>query len=458
MRRITAIAVAILFLVPIVALAQGPSLSAGAAKLSLVPPFPTQMGGFFDRLDTFTGVTTPVYARALVLDNGATKVAVVATDLIAISWEVVEPVRKRIASRCGIPEDNILITAAHNHSGPSGFAGSSTLGLEENVAFTEFVITTITDAVLSANDTLRPARMGFRMGQLSEITSNRQQGNDTVIDPDVGVLRVTEADSRATIAVLFNFTGHPVIVGSENLTLCGEYPGQAQQFVEDTLGGVALFTQGACGDVTMKRSGPPFEEVKRIGNIVGAEVVRTAEMIPATEDATLHSVFERVQVAQRDVPSVEDAEHQVAEADRRVEEAQGANASEAQLRTLRRDASASRTTLMVARAVASHPGALERSAQASVQVMQLGPVVVVGIPGELFVEYGLEMKKRVQQSLERPMMLVGYANDYIGYIVTPRASHTGGYEQAIARVGVTAGRTLTEKAMELAEAHVEPAP
>jgi hypothetical protein len=87
----------------------------------------------------------------------------------------------------------------------------------------------------------------------------------------------------------------------------------------------------------------------------------------------------------------------------------------------------------------------------SVHVMQIGPLVLVGIPGELFVEYALEMKQRVRQLTDRPMMLVGYANGYIGYLVTPRAIATGGYEQAAARVDSSTGRVLTEAAMELVE-------
>jgi len=45
------------------------------------------------------------------------------------------------------------------------------------------------------------------------------------------------------------------------------------------------------------------------------------------------------------------------------------------------------------------------------------------------------------------MMLVGYANDYLGYIVTPRAVATGGYEQATSRLDASAGRAMTEAAM-----------
>jgi hypothetical protein len=123
---------------------------------------------------------------------------------------------------------------------------------------------------------------------------------------------------------------------------------------------------------------------------------------------------------------------------------------------LKRDLSAAHTTLSVAEFVAKHPEVLEAATHGSVHVMQIGPVVLVGIPGELFVEYGLEIKQRVRQNTGRPAMIIGYANDYIGYLITPRAVHTGGYEQAIARVAPSAGRVLTETAMTSVAEFIEP--
>ena len=89
------------------------------------------------------------------------------------------------------------------------------------------------------------------------------------------------------------------------------------------------------------------------------------------------------------------------------------------------------------------------------QVLQLGPVVLVGIPGELFVEYGLEAKERIKQSTGHSAILVGYANDYLGYLVTPRAVATGGYEQATARLDVSASRAMIEAAVRHAEEMVK---
>lgn len=438
------------------AAAVGAVFQAGAAKASLIPPFPTPMGGFTDRLGTFTGVESPVYARALVCDNGSTRLAVVSTALVGVSREVVDDARRRIQESTGIPGENVLVCATHTHSGPAAMEPSAVFAQEQVDQLADFLAGAIATAVIDAHKALAPARLSFASGRLDNITTNRQQKNDVVIDPEVGVLKVQKPDSREVIAVLFNFTGHPVILGSDNLQLSSEYIGHAEETVESLLGGVALFTQGACGDVTVKRSGPPVEEVKRLGRILGAEVIKTAETAAPADESVLVSAFEDVTLEPRQVPTVAEAQASVDKLQANLDAAKAAGQPEDKLRRLNRDGDAAETLLAVAKAAAERPETLAKATQASVQVVQIGPVVLVGVPGELFVEYGLEMKQRVRQDKNRPMLLVGYANGYNGYFVSPRATYTGGYEQAVARVAPSGGRTLTEAAMRLVDEHIPP--
>jgi hypothetical protein len=105
--------------------------------------------------------------------------------------------------------------------------------------------------------------------------------------------------------------------------------------------------------------------------------------------------------------------------------------------------------VMMAEAVAKDPGRWEKPRNGEVQVLQLGNVIFAAIPGEIFVEYGLELRSRVAQDTGKNFCLIGYANGYLGYIVTPRAAQTGGYEASVARLDPSAGRMMTETVMEL---------
>ena len=424
------------------------ALEAGAAKVDLAPPFPTTMGGYFDRTETFTGVGTPIYARALVVSNGETQVGIVVLDLCYVSRELTEHARDEIETRTGMPGENIIVSATHTHSAPSGFMGARFLGREEQPKLSAFLLKQTVEAVVTAHENLEPATVGFAYGDLPGMTRNRQQNND-LIDPQVGVLKLQKKESREYIATLANYTGHPVILGGSNLLLSSEFPGQACATVEEVLGGIGIFTQGACGDITVHRSGPPFDEVKRVGRVIGGEIIRVAEQINATEDNTLFSEYRAIKVEPRDVPTLEEAEANIVARKKAYADAQENGTPDYILSTLKREVNAANTTRAVARGVAENAGLLDYSTSTSTQVIQIGPMVAVAIPGEMFVEYQLEMKQRIQQDVGKPSIIIGYANDYIGYIITPRAHETGGYEKAISRVSPSAGRQMTETAMEI---------
>ena len=427
------------------------TLAVGAAKRSIVPRFPTHMGGFGDRDGTFTGVSMPIYARALVCDNGQTRLAVVTTDICYVLRDLVDAVRETVNEKTGIPGENVLICATHSHSGPSETLRGSP---EARQRLEKFLAEQIVEAITEASNNLRPAKVGFAYGELQGVTKNRQQHNSIAVDPQVGVLRIQDANSRDIIATLINFTGHPVILGADNTLISGEYPGQAEQTVEDVLGGVALFTQGACGDVTMERSGPPFKEVERVGHVVAGEVIKTAELIRVTDDAALLSKFQPVELGLRARPSVAETETALASARKALADAEAASAPSERLAQLKEAADKAERDARVAVYLDARGAAYDAAGHGSTHVMQIGPLVIVGIPGELFVEYALEMKQRVRQTKDRPLIVAGYANDLIGYIITPRAKYTGGYEQDVARVDEHAGRALTEASMQLVDEFV----
>lgn len=434
-----------------------PEIKAGAAKASLVPPFPTPMGGFSARTEKFTGVESAPNARALVLDNGTTKVAIITCELIGVSRANVDKAREQIEKATGIPAKNIMISATHNHSAPSGSMATDNFPKADVEKLNEFFVNTWVKVATDAAQAMAPANLFYGMGHLDYMTHNRQQNNDTVIDPDMGVLKVQKKGSYDVIAVLYNFAAHPVILSSDNLKLSSEYPGHASETVEAVLGGVALFTQGACGDQTIKRNGPPFDEVKRIGHVVGAEAIRAAESAILSNDMTLISDFRDVTLEPRKIPTAADANAAVEKAQKALDEAKAANKSPEVISRLSRALDGAKTTVKIAERAAQRPPEMARRAtQGCVQVMQIGPLVIVGMPTELFVEYALELKARIRQETGRPVIFVGYANNLNGYVITPRAFFTGGYEQSVTQLDPSAGRTFVETAMAMVNDCIKP--
>ena len=425
-------------------------LQAGAARTSIVPPFPTHMGGFGDRMDFFTGARDDLYARALVIENESTSVIFIATDLMALDEALVEQARDAITEETAVPREHIMISCAHNHSAPSYYQFEDEADQQKA---RDFFAEQFAAAAIEAYETRRPAEIGYANGELRNATRNRQQDND-LVDEQVGVLRVEEKEGRAIIATLFNFTGHPVILGSDNLELSGEFPGWASRTVEQVLDGVALFTQGACGDITVQRSGDPWDEIQRLGRLIAGEVIATAESIRPSDTVTLAAGLREFPLEVKPLPDLPGAEKAVADEQAALDAAKSAGAPdeiirhhENRLRMLNafRDQRADLDA-----------GKLERpdTYPGSVQVIQVGDTLFVGMPGEVFVEYALELRQRIRQDLDKNMCFIGYANGYVGYIVTPRATYTGGYEASVARVAPDSGRKLTEAAVNLAHSVV----
>lgn len=423
-------------------------LRAGAARKSIVPPFPTPMGGFDDRTKDFEGVHDELFARALTIDNGTTRLMFIGSDLMAIDADLVRLAREAITSATGIPGSQILICCTHNHSAPSYYQKVRNNAEEPEPSLKKFLVKQFSDAGIESAQTLVPVKVGFGAGNLPNITRNRQQKND-VIDPQVGVLRVEQLVDRKTVATLFNFTGHPVVIGSNNLKLSGEYPEAASRAVEQLLGGVAIFTQGACGDITINRSGDPFLEIERLGRTVAGEVVKVSGLISLQDDLALKSATTTVLLPARQRPSLEDAQAALEKGKIRLDAARQKNAPAAVITALEDKNRVLAMEVRRPREIAANPLQKDSELKAEVQLMQVGNTTFASVPGEIFVEYALELRARIKQEIGHSFCLIGYANGYLGYIVTPRAVETGGYEASVTRVTGQAGRLITEAAMEL---------
>jgi len=214
------------------------ALRAGAARIDYTPRG-AQLPG------NFTGVLDPIFVRALVLDNGNTRAAVVAVDAGAIPGDLYAKVSARAAAELGIPADQLLISASHTHSVP--------FRLDASVE--ETILRGLRDAIAR----LQPAQVAWGTG-VSYINVNRDRidpktkgwwegpNYDGPSDKTVAVVRV-ETPAGAPIAVYYNYAVHGVITGTLDM-ISGDIPGAASRYVEESLadGAVALFASGAAGN------------------------------------------------------------------------------------------------------------------------------------------------------------------------------------------------------------------
>jgi len=213
-------------------------LRVGAAKVDVTPA-----ESALPR--TYLGVLDHVYARAIVLDNGAARAALITVDAGGLSDAIWQSVTRQVDAELRIPAANVLLTATHTHSVPGPPAAD--------------YAAKIVDAVRRAQQKLTPARVGYGTGE-SFINVNRQitdaktgkwwegPNREGPSDKTVAVLKF-ETLSGEPIAVYYNYAVHGVIAGQLD-QISGDIPGPSSRYVEDAFGGdvVAVWSSGAAGD------------------------------------------------------------------------------------------------------------------------------------------------------------------------------------------------------------------
>jgi len=406
------------------------NFKAGASKIVITPPVGFRLAGYENRIQGSIGVHDDLYAKALILDDGTEKIAIVSCDLGGVPKEVVSKVRKEVEADQGIKSDNVMITATHTHSGPDFF--------HSNGDYLNLLAKNIAGSIRAACNNLTEARIGAGKGE-AVIGYNRRNPKhnyflrpypEGVKDSEVGVLRVDDKEGNL-IATVINTPCHPVVLGSTNLLISADYPGYATRVIETLKGGVAIFLNGCCGNINPVNTwgghtvikgevitGPAlFREAERLGNILGGEALKVLEQIETTTfEGKLKAKRSEISLPTRkDIP-------------------------EAWIRRIKSVKPDHPRFELYQRILRGEDVLTE------VQAVALDKIAIVGLPGEVFVEFGLEIKR---ESPYEHTFISELANDFIGYVPVAKAFEEGGYEPTASVLTPDGGTKLTQAAINL---------
>jgi len=137
-------------------------LQAGAARIDITPPLGSELQGHFEPRVS-DAVHDPLYAKAIVLDDGERRIAIVIADLIALLGSEVEPAKAIVSERCGIPPERVLIAGTHTHSGP---VTMDVLNSAKPLDYLRDLPHKLADSVIQACATLQPAVAGGVRGRV----------------------------------------------------------------------------------------------------------------------------------------------------------------------------------------------------------------------------------------------------------------------------------------------------
>jgi Neutral/alkaline non-lysosomal ceramidase, N-terminal len=458
MRRFIMVgAVAVLFARPVLA----DDLTVGAAAVDITPPVGFRMAGYFnERLST--GTHDPLMAKALVIGDGKTSAAVVCCDLIGIGPEVAAKARLLIAEQTKIPGEHVMLTATHAHTGPMYWGALRSYlrarAIEKNgsdphepIDYSDFVARKVAEAVAAAALDAKAAKLSAGVAERTGLSFNRRfhmkdgkvqtnpgKLNPNIvrvagpIDPDVGILLFRAAKGDKPLASLTVFALHLDTVGGTEYA--ADYPYYLAERLKREHGDrfVSLFGNGTCGDinhvdVTHDRPQKGHGEAERIGNALADTVIELMPKLRVVDKVHLAVASQTVaaETPQYSVERVEQAKDDMAKIGTRE------TPFLEQVETCR--------ILNIAERGGKLP--LE------VQVIRIADdVAIVGLPGEVFVELGLAIKRA---SPFATTLVIELANDDPAYIPTKKAFAEGSYETVNSCVTPGAGEALVEAATKL---------
>ncbi|MYB59129.1 MAG: hypothetical protein F4X51_22370 [Gemmatimonadetes bacterium] len=415
-------------------------LQAGAATSNITPWLGVTMPGSFQPRYG-EDVHDELLAKALVIDNGDVRIAMVTCDLIAVPEAIANAVKARIEERCGISPECVMVNATHTHSG----AGvSNLLGMGEDEGYTTWLPLKVADAVELAIKRMQPARAGFASVMEDRISFYRRwlmkdgtvrmnpglNNPDLVrpmgeIDPELAMMYVEGVDGTP-ISVVASFSLHYVGTGSVG-EVSADYFGQFFNLMRHYIGGncVPILWNAASGQINnndysgeriWRDRGHP--RARRMANVLAGHVLTEIQLMDLDEELALEAVTGTLEFSRKVITETDlDIAEQILAGGYEYEEGPFSWVVGQPVRKDRVGVYARQCQRLAA---------LPEQMTAPVQAIRLGDAAILALPGEIFVETGLRIKAQTSAS---PLMLVSLANGYIGYVCTDEAlAQEGGYE------------------------------
>ena len=407
------------------------TLKVGVATVDITPPLGMPMRGYASRKKLSNGMWDPLYAKAIVFDDGNKLVSFVVLDLI-------NPPPRKVCERISqkakqeLQTSPILFLAIHTHAGPDlkpdlpskenpwlPTLERDIYEVIKNAASSKSPVTV--EVGYGAADISYDRRVVNPDGTVAMLWRNPDRQENTPVDQTVGVVGFKALDGK-WIALLVHYACHPVVFGGSNLKYSAEFPGVMRKYVEERLGGTCLFLQGACGDINpydcpIESNQDTYSKLKQAGMTLGKEVIHIVESMKPVKEESLKLNTDQV---------ITELKYRYDLKDEKVKEFYIKQRGEKYYEELIRD----RGSMI----------------NAETPIVLLGKDITwVGFPGEFFDDFQIALRKR---SPIGHTFFLGYCNDIFSYFPTIQAASEGGYGASHSTyVEVGAGERLVDNAI-----------
>ena len=411
------------FLIPV----HAADLTANTAKLDLTPPLETKfaLGGYGARVSKpAVGVHDRIFAKALVLNNGVKKYAIVTLDVLALPPNVKPQILERLQGQ-GWSVENVMLLSSHTHSSldMTALNDQNNLDIPQLGIFQpqllEFVVKSVAQVIIDANQGLQAVKVATASAMIPNMNRNRR--GDKFTDAELTVTRFDLIGGKP-LAVLVNWTAHPTFVDEQDMWVSGEWPGYLQRELEAWIGDgiTTMYFNGAEGDQSPAgaEGASPYERVEDYGRKIAIEAHKLYGSIKPQKNVAFDYGYQVLSLQERkahpDFLATGGAEYGIDEAVMK---------------------------LLLEKLVP------EKSASGAVRI---GELLIAGVPGELAAGLGLQIKNRLRQAGVRHPVIGGLANEWISYILSVEEYNKGGYEASVSFYGSALGSTIVEGVLKAA--------
>jgi hypothetical protein len=412
-------------------------LKLGTGKIDITPPKGVEFHGWITG-EKSLGAWKPIHARALLFQNDQNRLLLLVLEAMGISSDHVSNIRKSICRKIpSLKPENIMICTTHSHCAPV-MATSYYSCTGGDKKYLKSLVQKLTALSVNASKNLEPVTMGTASTAMDKYYINRRlmtpegvlfaPNPKGIVDPEVSVIRFDTLSGK-TKSFLINFACHPTILSGR--WVHPDYPGIACAVIEKKYGKntTAVFTNGAAGDIramfnprnSKKFGGGTREAVLKFGEHFAQKVLQIAPKIKTkdTSDAKMKGIsaivpfpFEKPLTPKKFAEEIKRMETLIADFTKQnkpyhvIETKSQLNWAKLALKlTTSKD--------------------YKPWINAEIQLFRVGNLRLVALPGEVLCEIGLSIKKMIKPD---KAVIIGFANDYLGYIPTAKALRERGYE------------------------------
>lgn len=411
-------------------------LKAGASRVEITPEKPCFLGGYYMLTERSKGVHDPLHTRALVMDNGKTRMALITFDVVIMGGVMAQELKELVNRETGIPIENINVQATHTHSGPEGYYEEfGKYPKEYDPDMKKMMQARALQAVKESIERMRPATFGF-----VQFTLENQNGNRH--DPDgpvdrTAIVAVLKDAAGKPFAGFLNFAAHPTVVPAGSYLISAEWPGMFASLMEQRLGGdtAFLYLQGASGNLGTGAPGTRVVEGQTIelddwqkaeykAELLADAVFSKLPQIQTSLDIVLGGARKDFEFRVRSRKYFRNFEQSLPELKKAIEDDPNVSPElkERQVGWINDRYGTEKFMSMI---IPTMKRVKEGKTRTTVQALRIGDLALLAFPGEAITELSIKLRGDLAP---RTVAVLGYSNDHLGYITTREIFNQGGYE------------------------------